>query len=296
MKLIENVKILQGHEGAVYKIVFDERENKLYSVGGEGWLVEWDVHQSENGVLLARVPDQVFSLAVSPDYYFVGSFQGNFYIINREERKIEFQKKVHRGGIFDIHWNHEYIYTFGGDGRIIQWSFENLNMVKSVQLSNQSLRTYTILHDRDEIAVGCSDTSIYVLSYPDLYLRKQIEGAHEPSVFALLYSDQRLLSGGRDARIRIWDPADNFRMKEVLDAHWYAIYDLIQTPSMIISSSRDKSIRWWDRERVRPLASVKWGEVENSHVHSVNTLAYDPVKNIVFSASDDRTIRLWAMK
>lgn len=296
MKLIENVKILQGHEGAVYKIVFDERENKLYSVGGEGWLVEWDVRQSENGVLLARVPDQVFSLAVSPDYYFMGSFQGNFYVINRRERKIEFQQKVHKGGIFDIHWDQENIFTFGGDGRIIQWDIDNFNLIKSVQLSNQSLRTFTILEDRNEIAVGCSDTSIYILSSPDLFLRKQIEGAHDPSVFALLYSDHRLLSGGRDARIRIWDPEDDFRMKEVLDAHWYAIYDLIQTPSMIISSSRDKSIRWWNRDQMRPVLSVKWGEVENAHVHSVNTLAYDEENDTVFSGSDDRTIRLWSVK
>src|SRR5699024_3227944 len=125
---------------------------KIYSVGGEGWLVEWKVRHSDHGVLIARVPDQIFALSVSPEYFLLGSFQGNFYVLNRREGKIEFQEKVHKGGIFDIHWDDHYFYTFGGDGRLIRWDKANFEKEKILEISNKSLRTFAINKERGEIA------------------------------------------------------------------------------------------------------------------------------------------------
>lgn len=291
----KNVKILKGHEGAVYKIVFDEKNGRLYSAGGDGWLVEWEIRDSDHGRLLARVPDQVFSLAVTPEYYLMGSFQGNFYVLDREKKEILHQERCHKGGIFALHADEQFLYTFGGDGRLIQWDKFTFRKTKILPLAGKSLRTFALHPEKREIAVGSSDGSIYILSYPDLFLRRQIEDAHHPSVFALLYDQNRLLSGGRDAKIRVWDPLRTYELIASLDAHWYAVYDLLRTPDFVVSASRDKSVRWWNPSDMTPLGTIKWGEVENAHVHSVNTLAYDPDTRMVISGSDDRTIRLWQM-
>lgn len=291
--MIQNVKILQGHEGAIYKIVFDQQNRKLYSVGGDGWLVEWDVDHSDNGVLLARVPDQVFSLAVTADYFLMGSFQGNFYILDRESKSILHQERVHKHGVFSILAHGGYLYTFGGDGRIIQWNAETYEKSMVLPLSNKSVRAQALNLQAGILAVGSSDGSIYILSFPDLYLRKQIEAAHDPSVFTLNWVDGKLISGGRDALIKSWDVERDYELDKTINAHWFAIYDLVPTPDFLITGSRDKSIRWWDRQTLKPVATIKWGDVMEAHVHSVNTLAYDREKQFLYSGSEDRSIRVW---
>lgn len=291
--MISNVKILQGHEGAVYQIVFDRESNKLFSVGGDGWLVEWSVHESSDGVLLARVPDQVFSLTVTSDFFLLGTFQGNFYVLDRKSKTILLQEKAHQHGIFSIHADTDRFHTFGGDGRVVVWDANTLDKVRDLSLSSKSLRTYAINTERAEMAVGSSDGCIYILSYPEFHLKRELEGAHDPSVFTLKYLDGRLLSGGRDALMKVWEIIPEYRLAETINAHWFAMYDIVCTPEHLVTSSRDKSIRWWNRESLQPVTSVKWGEVDHAHVHSVNTLAYDDKTGVIFSGSDDRTIRMW---
>lgn len=265
----------------------------LYSVGGDGWLVEWDIDNKDDGVLLARVPDQVFALAVSTSYILMGSFQGNFYIIDRENKSILHQERAHGGGIYSILADGELIFTFGGDGRIIQWNPITYAKTREIQLSAKSLRVQSLNPDKNRMAVGSSDGSIYILSYPELYLRHQIEDAHDPTVFAMIWMDDWLISGGRDALLKSWNVYSNYSPMHSVNAHWYAIYDLAKTPTFLISSSRDKTIRWWMRHSLEPVMTVKWGDIMEAHIHSVNSLAYDCRDEILYSGSEDRTIRGW---
>ncbi|MBY5957027.1 hypothetical protein KUV50_02695 [Membranicola marinus] len=291
--MIDNVKILQGHEGAIYKLIFDEAHRKLYSVGGDGWLVEWDVDHSDDGVLLARVPDQVFALAVTADHFLMGSYQGNFYVLDRQNRSILHEERVHKKGVFSILATGAQFYTFGGDGRIVQWDAKTFEPMNSLTLAPKALRTHALNETGDLLAVGSSDGSIYILSYPELFLQKQLVDAHDPTVFALLWMDGYLISGGRDALIKSWNVEKDYELDQTINAHWYAIYDLKSTDNYMVSSSRDKSIRWWNRHTLEPVTTIKWGDVMEAHVHSVNSLAVDAENEMVFSGSEDRTIRAW---
>lgn len=293
--MIRHTKILQGHEGAVYKIHFDQNNGKLYSAGGDGWLVEWDVANSSDGRLIARVPDQVFALAVTPDRYYLGSFQGNFYALDRETQTILHQERAHQYGIFSILAFGDQVWTLGGDGKIITWDGYTFTKKGEFALSNKSLRTHALNPAGDILAVGASDGSIYLLSFPELYLKKQIEGAHDPSVFALAWVDDYLISGGRDALLKTWDVTRNFEAVHSLNAHWYAIYALVVTPDYLITGSRDKTMRLWNRHTLEPIKTIQWGDVLEAHVHSINTLAVNLPDNILFSGSEDRTIRVWEL-
>lgn len=293
--MIRHVKILQGHEGAIYKLHFDRNNDKLYSTGGDGWLVEWDVNHSDDGALIARVPDQVFALAVTPDHYFMGSFQGNFYALDRETHSIVHQERAHRHGIFSILATGEALLTLGGDGKIIEWDPRSFDRVRELPLSAKSLRTQALNPSENLMAVGASDGSIYILSFPDLYLKKEIESAHDPSVFSVAWDDDLLLSGGRDALLKTWNVKQNFVSQDTFNAHWYAIYDLALTPDYLLTSSRDKTIRLWNRHTYEPIKTIQWGDVMEAHVHSVNSLAINPSTNILYSGSEDRTIRAWQL-
>ncbi|GAA5222172.1 WD40 repeat domain-containing protein [Membranihabitans marinus] len=290
--MIKSTKILQGHNSSIYKLFFDEESNELFSVGGDGWLVSWDWQDSLDGQLVAKVEDQIFALAVNSQYFFLGTFSGNLYILDRKSRQEVFAKKIHHKGIYDVVITDEYFYTLGGDGKVRKWKMDTHDFVQEVHLTAKPLRCGKIDTENFQMAIGSSDGNIYILDLHNLYLNKVVNEAHERSVFSLAYISGQLISGGMDALLRVWD-SKLWTLQHSLPAHWYTINDIIDLGSVMATASRDKSIRFWSKQDFQPITSIKWGQTTEAHVNSVNSLAYCQKAKVLFSASDDRSIRLW---
>lgn len=290
---IQNTKILEGHKSSIYKLVYEPNSGILYSVGGEGWIVEWNPFENGDGQLLAKVPDQIFSFFVSDHYFLVGTFQGNFYVIDKNTKDVVFKEKAHSSGIFSLFSTQQYIYSLGGDGKIIRWRLSDFVKDEIVHLTAKPIRCHDINKNTLDLAVGSSDGNVYIVDFHSLYVKRIIENAHDRSIFSLLYCDDKLLTGGMDAKLKIWSPQNQYTLEESIDAHWFTINDILLTNNWMFTASRDKSIRCWSRKDFSPITTIKWGELENAHMNSVNSLAWSSEHNTLISAGDDRTIRLW---
>ena len=64
MKKISVHKIaqLQGHKASVYALAQAKDERHILSGAGEGWVVQWNLDEPENGNLIAKVEGNIFSL------------------------------------------------------------------------------------------------------------------------------------------------------------------------------------------------------------------------------------------
>ena len=190
----------------------------------------------------------------------------------------------------------DHVFTVGGGGKLTRWSAKERRSLESYHLANQSLRSVVFCEKRNELAIGASDHSIYILDAESLALKHRIERAHNNSVFALRFSPNGnlLFSGGRDAHLKVWNFDKNFGLVESLPAHLFTINDIVFHPRghLFATASRDKTIKIWDAEKMQLLKVIE-GLRDKGHFNSVNRLLWTDYEETLISASDDRSLILW---
>lgn len=291
---------LGGHNAAIFALTTYSDPRYFLSAAGDGWVVKWDLDDPDPGRLIAKVDTQIFSLCYLPeqDRVVAGNMNGGVHWIDLQNPEQTRNIAHHQKGVFAIEKLDQSVFTAGGQGLLTRWSITDTRTEESIKLTNQSLRSLAIHPGKNQLAVGASDNSIYLLKLPDLQLIHTIRNAHENSVFSLQYSpDGRyLLSGSRDAHFKVWDIWEGFQELIAKPAHWFTINAIAYHPEghLLATASRDKTIKIWDAENFELLKVIETIR-DNGHVNSVNTLLWTTYKNQLLSASDDRTIGIWEL-
>ncbi len=297
---VKKVAQLTGHNAAIFALAPSTDARHFLSGAGDGWVVQWNLDAPELGRLVAKVETQIFSLLNLPDLHtiVVGNMNGGVHWINLEQPEKVRNITHHDKGVFGILRIGAHVFTIGGDGKITCWSAVEARSLESFYLSNQSLRSLDFCPARQEIAVGASDNSIYLLDSSTLNLKNKIESAHANSVFALKYSleGRYLLSGGRDAYLKIWDTQQDFQLVFDQPAHWFTINHIVFDPvgRWFVTASRDKTIKIWDAYNFTLLKVLEVVR-DRGHVNSVNRLLWVDDRCFI-SAGDDRTMILWEVQ
>ncbi len=294
--MLRHLHTCTGHKAALYTVAPGRSDRHFLSAGGDGWIVEWDLDFPETGQLLASVSTQVFSLCSLPEQHLViaGNMNGGVHWIHYENPDQTRNVQHHQKGVYDILAIDERVFTAGGDGLLTLWDRDSGRALESYQLSNQALRSISYSAERQEMAVGGSDGSIYLLDSDTLFLKKVLRDAHSNSVFTVAYmpNGKHLLSGGRDAMLRIWETMD-WRLQSEENAHWYTLNHIVFSPdkAFFATASRDKTLKIWDAETFSLLKVIETIR-DGGHLHSVNRLMWLP--DCLISVSDDRSAMLWS--
>ena len=295
---VEKFKTLTGHNGAVYSCSLGSDTNTFYTSGNDGMIVEWKLDGTENGKMIARVSNSVYSLIPiwEINRLIVGQNYEGIHIIDLEKRTETGSLKLTDSAIFDIKKYNHHLFIATGNGEIIVVDLKSMDILKRVKISSASVRSLEIVDKL--LFAGCSDNSIRIIDMKDLKERKAWE-AHKNSVFVLKLdpNGKFLFSGSRDAHLNVWDAENGFSLKESIVAHMYTInsIEFNDTGSHFITGSMDKTIKLWDTHQLKLLKVIDKERFEG-HLSSVNKLVWSNYKNRVISCSDDRTISLWDIK
>ncbi len=286
-----------GHNAAIYALCAGIQPRQWISAGGDGWIVAWNHDDPETGHLLASVETQVFSLISLPklDTLVAGNMNGGVHWINLSHPEQTRNIQHHQKGVYDLLKVENHVFSVGGDGILSRWDVSTGRALESLHLSNKALRCMVHSPGRNELAIGASDGSIYLLDATTLSIKEVLKKAHDPSVFCLLYAPDgsKLFSGGRDAMLRLWNLHTN-TLEGSWPAHKYTVNHLACSPDgrYLASASRDRSIKIWDTQTVELLKvidTIRYG----GHVNSVNNLLW--MNDGLISCSDDRTMAVWSI-
>lgn len=297
---IKKIATCGGHRAAIYALAPGRDERHFLTGGGDGWIVEWNMDDPENGKLVALIEDRVFSLCRLPgqNRLVAGNMTGGVHWIDLDAptQTLNVQHHINKG-VFDVLAVGQWVFTAGGDGLLTRWEAATGRTLESLQLSGLALRSLSYSEQRSELAVGASDHSIYVLDVQSFKIKKVICEAHSNSVFAVSWSpdSRRLVSGGRDAMLKIWDASDDFALGKALPAHLFTINNIAWSPDgrLLATASRDKTVKIWDAatfELLKVIDSMRVG----GHVNSANRLLWLP--DALVSCSDDRTAVIWSVE
>ncbi|MEZ4804948.1 MAG: hypothetical protein R2852_05565 [Bacteroidia bacterium] len=286
---IQVVKIRDfiGHSQSVYSIAVDRDKKIIFSGGGDGFIVKWNLDETD-GVLIAKQDSAVYCLHKDHSYLFCGT-QGGLLSIFNSEFNLHRQIKLSDKPIFDcIPFKTNFIVA-AGDG-VLRVLNSSLDLIKSIKLSEMSLRSVIITTSC--IAVASSDSCVYLLDHSFNLLETLCD--HEGSVFTLLYSkkNRSLISGGKDARMKQY--SENVFEKSI-DAHLLHIHTLSLHPDEMyfLSGSMDKEIKLWETKSMRLLKVINSSKLD-AHTSSVNKILWFDKNNFI-SCSDDRTIKCFEL-
>lgn len=287
------MKTLVGHQSAIYALASDGKGG-FFSAGGDGMLVHWSAGE-ENGVQMAQIPDNVYSLAYNSqrDLLIAGSRNGDLYVLenmaegNKKARRIE----AHSKGIFGLAFFSSGFVSTGGDGNCRVWSY-GAELLHQFKNSKESTRC-VMLSKVGQWWLGSSDCFLRV--YDENFRLTNQWQAHGQSVFAMAeLPNQTIVSAGRDARIRNWSAAGE--MLKDIPAHLLHVHGLMVSPDRkwVGSASMDKSIRLWDANSLELLKVLDAGKLP-MHSSSVNALLWLDDYTLV-SAGDDRQICIFRVE
>lgn len=294
---VEKMFVCSGHRAALYALAPGRSREHFLSAGGDGWVVEWDMCAPDLGQVVATVDAQVFSLCALPgnETIVAGNMNGGIHWIDRYNLERTRNIQHHRRGTYVLLPAGNELFSGGGDGTITRWDTLKRGSMESLQISHASLRTIVFSEERNELAIGASDHSIYLLDAGTLALKQVLKNAHKNSVFSLAYLPKSpyLLSGGRDAMLRVWD-LSNEKVATVSEqpAHWYTVNHIAVSPdgTLFATASRDKTIKIWDSanfELLKVVDTLRLG----SHTRSVNRLLWLP--KALISCGDDGLVMGW---
>jgi len=294
---ISKLKTLTGHKDCVYTLERSNEDHIFFSGAGDGMVVSWDLRESENGQLIAKLPNSVYGLHYLErnDLLAVGHNYDGIHLLDWRNKKEIGSLNMTESAIFDINSIGDLLLVGDTSGTVTVINYKQLKIVYKITEANKSARSIAVNRELHEIAIGYSDNKIRIYDLDDFALKKTIEG-HENSVFTVTYSpdNEVLLSAGRDAHLKVWDAKADYQNIEDIVAHMYAINNIGFSPDgkHFVTCSMDKSIKVWDAQNFKLLKVIDKAR-HAGHGTSVNKLLWSNYKEQLVSASDDRTISIW---
>lgn len=292
---------LTGHKSAIYALCGALNPQACYSADGNGYIVYWDNICRDEGVLLAQVPSNVFSLHFLLPFncLAVGSMQGIVYSINTTDQRGLPTALQLPPPVFAIATYNHNLLVGAGNGSLYIIDPSTWQSIRSIAVGRGALRQIALHPFLPLAAVACSDASIYIIDLNNYKVLQRLI-SHKSSIFSVYFNatGNYLYAGSRDAHLSIWQVAANFELYHNIPAHLYTVNSIVGSPDgqYIVTGSRDKTIKIWNAATFQLLKVISPDKYPTkSHIHSVNSLLYLPDKKYLVSGGDDKQILVWQM-
>jgi len=180
----------------------------------------------------------------------------------------------------------------GSQDRTIKvWSLESFSSQKTLLGHTSDVNALTILEGNDILVSGGEDKSIRVWDLSSMVLLASLDQAHLSGVFALAQlEDGQILSGSRDRTMKVWLSSTWQARRTLSPPHYDGVSDLAvgMRSGKFYSASRDRSLRRWDSGSFESDL-----QLTHAHGDWLTSVALSPSEEVVFSGSKDCVVKVW---
>ncbi|XP_027745936.1 kinesin-like protein KIF21A isoform X1 [Empidonax traillii] len=149
-----------------------------------------------------------------------------------------------------------------------------------------------ISNGQDLIVTGSKDHYIKMFDVTEGALGSvspthNFEPPHYDGIEALAIMGDNLFSGSRDNGIKKWDLSQKDLLQQVPNAHkdWVCALGLIPDAPVLLSGCRGGILKLWNVDPFTPIGEMK------GHDSPINAICTNSSQ--IFTAADDRTVRIW---
>src|SRR6478672_231796 len=106
---VAKLKEFRGHTQAIYTMAASGKPGYFYSAGADGMVVLWHIEE-DDGLLVARSEQPVYSICKTDTYLLFGSNNGLLTVLQADNHQLVKQLIIGESPIFDIVHHEEKIY------------------------------------------------------------------------------------------------------------------------------------------------------------------------------------------
>ncbi|XP_048580945.1 kinesin-like protein KIF21A isoform X2 [Nematostella vectensis] len=264
----EEILSLSGHKRDVVAVKYCHNTNCVYSVA-QNLIKMWDVRQDSGKCIKTLTPQAGSTIS--------GFISG-----------ITSDTQINDLQISD----HQLFAAMGNSVRI--WDLKTFSMtgklsghaapVMTIKLKKRESDTLVFTGSRDHFV------KIYELSESNVGVQSptySLAPPHYDGVQCITIRGTSLYSGSRDNSIKKWDYETHQLQQHVTGAHkdWVCAIDHLPKREVLLSGCRGGYLKLWTVDTCQPICEIR------AHRHPINAIATN--SSCVFTASNDRLVRLW---
>mmetsp|Transcript_37306 Transcript_37306/g.79234 ORF Transcript_37306/g.79234 Transcript_37306/m.79234 type:complete len:552 (+) Transcript_37306:64-1719(+) len=244
--------------------------------------------------ILAGHTGFVFCLVGVGDILFTGSQDSHIMIWDLNNLQYIGTLPGHRGFVKCLHASYaKKLLCSGSQDRTIRvWSLDSFSTVKTLYGHTGGVNAVLILEGIDVLVSGSEDRSMRVwdlLSHEPIAV---LEQAHLGGIFALerFGSPTQVVSGARDRSLKVWDSTSWHVTRTLHPPHYDSVTSIAVAGKhgKFYSGSRDRSIKEWD---VNSLTNTM--HTLHVHTDWVQALCMSASDDVLFSGAKDSTVKVW---
>ncbi|MBE9042693.1 pentapeptide repeat-containing protein [Oscillatoriales cyanobacterium LEGE 11467] len=292
-----------GHQGRVWAVVFDSESEYLFSAGDDQTLKTWDVQTGHCWKTIQGYTSKVRSVAFSPDeqQLTTASDDGTVRLWDLASKKYK-NLYGHQGRVWSVSFTSDGAYVVSGsdDKTVKVWKVPARKMHTILEQHTSWVRAVACSPKLRLIASGGDDCVIWLHDLEN-FDYQELDLEHKNWIQALAFGwheelgKLRLASASDDKTVKIWD-IETRKCILSLEEHQEPVRAVALSPDCrwVVSGSNDKTVRLCEIETGRYLAPL--GRQEDAHMDWVRAVAFHPDfpdRQLIASASYDRTIKLW---
>jgi len=291
---------LNGHEGSVMDVVFKPSSEIMYTTGGDGKVLKWDL-ESENKefTIIAENPFVQRALDITNDgkWLICGTDQSEIFLYNLENSVEQDQVLVgHTSFVtgLDVAPNNSFFISSSNDKTIRKW---NLTTLESEVLltSDSRINAIELSPNSNQMIVGTQDGKIRLYNLNDLSKNLTIGKESKNGISSIAYNHNGswLVVGDSKGKVQVFE-TENFKEIKNLEGHKARIYDIDFNPSdsLFATSSLDGTVRVWDCTNLNNQPIVL-----KDHESWVLSISFTPDgKKLVTSSNKKDRILIWDIK
>ncbi|KAF8535469.1 hypothetical protein BDD12DRAFT_892769 [Trichophaea hybrida] len=295
---------LVGHSGEVWAVAFSSDSQLLASASSDNTVRLWDTSTGASRGTLEGHSGSVRAVAFSSDSQLLASASSDNTV-----RLWDPSTGASRGTL-EGHSGSVRAVAFSSDSQLLASASDD-NTVRlwdpSTGASRGTLEGYSgsvwavaFSSDSQLFASASDDNTVRLWDPSTGASRGTLEGHSGPVRVVAFSSDSQLLaSASNDNTVRLWDPSTG-ASRGTLEGHsdWVRAVAFSSDSQLLASASDDNTVRLWDpstgasRGTLEGHSGTSRGTLEG-HSHWVRAVAFSSDSQLLASASDDNTVRLW---
>ncbi|NOQ25200.1 MAG: hypothetical protein GQ564_07540 [Bacteroidales bacterium] len=291
---------INGHTGSVKDVAFVPETNILYSAGGDGKILKWDISDLEIPYeTLLENPYEQRTLGITNDgkWLICSADSSKILLVNLLNSVEKNQELVGHTKIVNgiaVAPNNEYFISSSNDKTIRKWDLKTMKG-EIITESESKINSIEISPDSKLIVAGTQDGKISIWNSNEKSDPRIIDDESKIAVTAVKFNNDGkwLVSGDSKGNLKIRN-SETFELIENLEGHKSRISEIDFCPKdkLMATSSLDGTARIWDFTNLNNQPIVL-----SDHERWVMSLSFSPDgKRLVTSSDVQDRILIWPTK